>query len=107
MSIVSYGTEKHFVYKLFLSLSISDFRLFLCKNCTPSPQKGYPLFPTNPLKIKVVSNPFLKIWYVFQPPPPPPSPPQPPAERGVRCGGVHTMEPHITKNNLQKTKITR
>ena len=42
-------TEKNiFAYKLFLSLNISDFNLFLCKNCTPL-KKSHPLFPSNPL----------------------------------------------------------
>ena len=42
-------TEKNiFAYKLFLSLNISDFNLFLCKNCTPL-KKSHPFFPSNPL----------------------------------------------------------
>ena len=59
-------TEKDiFAYKLFLSLNISDFNLFLCENCTPPPpEKSHPLFPSNPpLKVEVLSStpPFLKI----------------------------------------------
>ena len=42
-------TEKNiFVYKLFLSLNISNFSYVLCKNCNP-PEKDHPLFPSNPL----------------------------------------------------------
>ena len=42
-------TEKNiFAYKLFLSLNISDFNLFLCENCNP-PEKSHPLFPSSPL----------------------------------------------------------
>ena len=34
-------TEKNiFVYKVFLLLSISDFSLFLCKNCNPHEEGG-------------------------------------------------------------------
>ena len=37
-------TEKRiFVYKLFLSLNISNFSLLLCKKLTPRPEKGHPL----------------------------------------------------------------
>ena len=57
-------TEKHiFVYKLFLSLNISDFSLFLGNNCNPL-KKVTPLFPSNPhRKIKILSSsPFLEIW---------------------------------------------
>ena len=37
---------------------------FLCKNCTPTPWKKSPLFPSNPpLEIEVLSSTtFLKIW---------------------------------------------
>ena len=56
-------TEKNiFVYKLFLSLNISDFSFFVCI-ATPS-------FPANPL-LKLRScqaPPFLKIWLEVQPP---------------------------------------
>ena len=39
-------TEKNiFAYKLFLSLNVSDFNLFLCENCNP------------PLKVEVLSRP--------------------------------------------------
>ena len=37
---------KIFVYKLLLSLNISDFSLFLCQNCTPPLKKVAPSFPT-------------------------------------------------------------
>ena len=68
-------TEKNtFVYKLFLSLNISDFNAFLCKNCNP-PKKSHPR-----LKIEVLSSPPLKIWLGVQPP-------SSPADRK----GVHTM----------------
>ena len=57
-------TKKNiFAYKLFLSLSISDFNL--CDNCTPPlpSEKNHPLFPYNsPLKVEVLSSPsFLKF----------------------------------------------
>ena len=38
-----------FVYKLFLPLNISDFRVFFVKTATPHPEKSYPLFSCNPL----------------------------------------------------------
>ena len=49
-------TEKNtFAYKLFLSLNISDFSLFLC--ATPL-EKSHPHFPSKPrLKVKVLSSP--------------------------------------------------
>ena len=56
--------KKIFVYKLLLSLNISDFSLFLCQNCTPLPplEKSRPLFPNNPpLKIEILSSP-LPLW---------------------------------------------
>ena len=65
-------TEKNiFAYKLFLSLNISDFNLFLCENCNP-PEKSHSLSLRNPpLKVEVLSShPFLKIWLMVQPPPP-------------------------------------
>ena len=39
-----------FVYKPFLSLNISDFSLFLCKNCNRPPlsKRSPPLFPSHP-----------------------------------------------------------
>ena len=65
-------TEKNiFAYKLFLSINISDFNLFLCENCNP-PRKIHPLFPSNPpLKVEVLSSlpHFLKIWLEAQPAP--------------------------------------
>ena len=73
-------TEKNiFAYKLFLTLNISDFDLFLCENCNPL-KKSHPLFPSNPLlKVEVLSSlPFLKIWLEVQTP-------HPPAERGRGC----------------------
>ena len=39
-----------FAYKLFLSLNISDFNLFLCKNCNPRRIKVTPSFPGTPSK---------------------------------------------------------
>ena len=49
-------TEKNiFVYKLFLSLRISDFSLFFMQKQQP-PKKCKPLFPSNPpLKIEILS----------------------------------------------------
>ena len=44
-------TKKNiFAYKLFLSLNISDFNLFLCQNCNPRLIKVTPSFPTTPSK---------------------------------------------------------
>ena len=65
--------------KFFLSLSISDFSLFLCKNC-----KAY-LFPSNPLSSKngdpEKTTPSLFENLLGHSPPPPPPPPIPQAER--------------------------
>ena len=59
-----------FVYKLFLSLDISSFSLFLYKNCNLPLKKVTPLFPSNPtVKIEVLSSPpLLKIGWKVQPP---------------------------------------
>ena len=57
-------TEKNnIVYKLLLSLNISDLSLFLCKNSNRL-KKVTPLLPSNPsLKIEILScPPILKIW---------------------------------------------
>ena len=44
-------TEKRiFAYKLFLSLNISDFNLFLCENCNPCLIKVTTSFPATPSK---------------------------------------------------------
>ena len=61
-------TEKNiFVYKLFLSINISDFSYFLCKTVTPSPLKKSPPLsqqlpcinwdPTNPPFFEICSEP--------------------------------------------------
>ena len=44
--------ENIFVYKSFLSLNISDFRVFLCKNCSPPPtlKNVTPFFLATPSK---------------------------------------------------------
>ena len=44
-------TEKGiFAYQLFLSLNISDFNYFFCKNCNlPPTEKVTPSFPATPL----------------------------------------------------------
>ena len=43
-------TEKNiFAYKLFLSLNISDFHLFLCENCNSPLKKVTPSFSATPL----------------------------------------------------------
>ena len=49
-------TEKN-IFKVFLSLNISDFSLFfMYKLQPPPPEKGHPHFPSNPLlKIEVLS----------------------------------------------------
>ena len=45
-----------FVYKLFLSLNVSNFSLFLCKNCN-SPDKGHSLLSQEPpLKMEILST---------------------------------------------------
>ena len=72
-------TEKNiFAYKLFLSLNISDFNLFIIWQLQPpSPEKSHPLVPSNPpLKIEVLSSrpPFFKIWLEAQPTPNPQPP---------------------------------
>ena len=64
-------TEKDiFVYKLFLSLNISDFNLLLCESCNHPPEKVTILFPSNlPLKVEVLlSSHFLKISLEAHPP---------------------------------------
>ena len=63
--------KKIFVYKLLLSLNISDFSLFFIfyvKTTTSPLGKSRPLF---------LSNPHLKIWLEVQPP--------------VAENGLHTM----------------
>ena len=65
-------TEKNiFAYKLFLSLNISDFNLFLMwKLQTPPWKTSPPLSSDPPLEVEVLSSPsFLKIWLEAQPPP--------------------------------------
>ena len=62
-------TEKNIVdYKLFLSLNISDFRVFFYENCNLL-KKITTFFPNNPpLKIEVLSNPlFWKFGRRFNP----------------------------------------
>ena len=64
-------TEKNiFAYRLFLSLNISDFNLFFCENCNPSPEKkSPPLSQQPPLKVEVLSSPpFWKYGWRFNPP---------------------------------------
>ena len=53
-------TEKNiFANKLFLALNISDFSVFLCKNCTPSP---------TPKKVTPLSQqPFSRNWDPVKP----------------------------------------
>ena len=61
--------KKFFAYKLFLSLNISDFNLFLCENCNaPSPPATH-LFPSNPpLKVEVLSSPpYWKFGWRLNP----------------------------------------
>ena len=58
-------TEKNiFADKLFLSLTISDFNLFLSENCNHPLKIVTPFFPSNPpLEVEVLSSlSFLKIW---------------------------------------------
>ena len=62
--------------KLFLSLNISHFYLFLCEYCTPPPEKSHPLLPSNPsLKVEVLSSPLF--GWKFNPP------------RSRKVGGAH------------------
>ena len=67
-------TEKNiFVYKLFLSLNISDlcclFDLcFLWKNCNP-PEKNHPSFPATPSKYCDPVKPLLFENLIGGPPP--------------------------------------
>ena len=75
-------TEKNILaYKLFLSLNISYFNLFLCENCNPCYKKVTNLFlRKTALKLRSCqTTPCLKIWLEAQLPPHPP-PPSPPAE---------------------------
>ena len=75
-------TEKNILaYKLFLSLNISYFNLFLCENCNPCYKNVTNLFLSKPsLKLRSCqTTPCLKIWLEAQPPPHP-LPPSPPAE---------------------------
>ena len=62
-------TKKNiFAHKIFLSLNISDFNLFLYENCNPptSPpclKKVTPLFSSNlRLKVEVLSSPSPFFW---------------------------------------------
>ena len=88
-------TEKNiFVYKLFLSLNISDFSSFFCKNYNPSPPLPPPLkklpllFQQPPLKVEVQSSPpFWRFGRRFTP-------------SGER-GGC-TMSPRESKHQLRK-----
>ena len=72
-------TDKNFfAYKLFLSLNISDFNLFLCENCNPPEKSNPPLSQQTPSKSwgPVKPAPFWKFGG---------STPPPPAERGEGC----------------------
>ena len=71
-----------FIYKLLLSLNVSDFSFFYVKTATPPWKKSPPFSQQAPLKIEILSSPlpFFKIWSVAQPPSP---------SRIER--GVHTM----------------
>ena len=83
-----------FAYKLFLSLNISDFNLFLEKNCNPPPlKKVTPLFPSKPpLKVEVLSSPpIFKIWLEAEPPPPS-------AHLAGRGVGAHYVQGHLYSN---------
>ena len=55
-------TKKNiFVYKLFLSLNISNFSLFFVSKLQPLPEKGHPFFPSNPpLKTQLMT--FLMMY---------------------------------------------
>ena len=67
-----------FAYKLFLSLNILDFNLFLCENCNPCLIKVTPSKSSGP--VNQVLRSFIKIWLEAQPP-------SPPAERRAEGGG--------------------
>ena len=82
-------TEKNiFVSKIFLSLNISDFSYFLCKNCnlplpplkkvTPPPLSKQP-----PLKTEIMCQ--APCFENFVKGSTPPSRPPPPAEKGGGC----------------------
>ena len=61
--------KKFFAYKLFLSLNISDFNLFLCENCNAPSPPATQLFPSNPpLKVEVLSSPpYWKFGWRLNP----------------------------------------
>ena len=71
-------TEKNiFTYKLFLSLNILDFNLFLFENCNPRLKKPPPLSQQPsckswiPVKYLILEN-LVGRWTHLPPPPPPP-----------------------------------
>ena len=80
-------TEKNiFAYKLFLSLNISDFNLFLYENCNPPWNKALPLFQQPPSKSwGSVKPPIFENFGLEA------QLPRPPVERGgggwPLCGG--------------------
>ena len=77
-------TEKNiFVYKLLLSLHISDF-IFYVKTATPLKKVSSLLISNLPLKIEILSSPpFRKIWLVAL---------NPPQQKEGGGGGVQTMQ---------------
>ena len=99
-------TEKNiFACKLFLSLNISDFNLFILVKIGPLPpppplKKATPLFPSNPsLKVEVQSSqPFLKILLEVQDSTHPTS-----SHRPAETGVVHYV---TNKIDMQKYVYT-
>ena len=93
--ILSYDRENHFCLKLFLSLNISDFSWFWCKNCNSLEKAHTSSYPATPLqKLMSCQAPpplFWKFGKRFNTAPPAPPAPQP-AERWCRLCHHHDAE---------------
>ena len=87
------------VYKRFYHRIFQILVYFLSKSCNSLPQKGHPVFPSNPpLKIEVVPSLLLFENLVGGTTPSPPAL----AERGRGRGGVHTMPSAGVKNSCSE-----
>ena len=87
------------VYKRFYHRIFQILVYFLSKSCNSLPQKGHPVFPSNPpLKIEVVPSLLLFENLVGGTTPSPPAL----AERGRGRGGVHTMPSTGVKNSCSE-----